>query len=79
MRYFDSLHVEAAGNKVTADLLRQAFKEKRFPEVLPPRSGRAARLAECGLFVCHWMEEEVRRALGEGGGLQDGQMPRGSG
>ena len=69
LRYYDSLKNQHPGNRAAAVKVWEEVKEEAMPEVVPEeRAGAAIQgPAECGFFVCHWMEEEVRKALGEGG------------
>ena len=69
-RYYDSLQNQQNSSWMFADHILAELKKVEgmqwLPEACPARTNYCRQgPLECGLYVCWWMEEEVRRALGE--------------
>ena len=77
VRYYDSLKVPSDLSRSVADFILQFFRhtceEHKFPENLPEKSNyRSWQIngVDCGVFVLHFWEGEVRRFVGEGWSLK---------
>ena len=73
-RYYDSLPVQSEKSWLVADFVLEQLKNSDveaaqwLPSKVPDRRNEAYQgPLHCGFYICHWMEEDCRHMLGQGG------------